>query len=87
MSSPFQKAFSKKSPLSQDCDVRYKAYVAKNSKDRYVDDSDGVGPKTFIKAKDPKDMLSKEKYCENTRDRRVPPKTDKKQINKKDNEN
>jgi hypothetical protein len=42
--------------------------------------------KLLLKQKNPKDLLSKEKYCENTRDRRVPLKTDKKQINKKDND-
>ena len=28
----------------------YDAYVARNQKDRYIDDTDGAGPETFIKA-------------------------------------
>jgi len=82
MSSPFQKSFNEKSPLAQNCDAGYKAYIAKNSKDHYVDDSDGAGPKTFVKARDPKNLLSKEKYCENTRDKRVLPKKTEKNIKK-----
>ena len=67
--SPFRK--------TNDCDVRYKDYIKKNSKDRYVDDSDGVGPKTLIKAKDSKNLLSKEKYCANTKDKRIKKEQDK----------
>jgi len=67
--SPFKK--------TDNCDVRYKAYIKKNSKDHYVDDSDGAGPKSFIKGKDPKDLLSKEKYCANTRDKRIKKEQDK----------
>tara|TARA_R110000822_G_scaffold240802_1_gene370212 strand:+ start:428 stop:643 length:216 start_codon:yes stop_codon:yes gene_type:complete len=67
--SPFRK--------TNDCDVRYEDYIKKNSKDRYVDDSDGVGPKTLIKAKDSKNLLSKEKYCANTRDKRIKKEQDK----------
>ena len=46
-----------KSPFKKtdDCSVRYKAYVAKNSKD----------------------LLSKEKYCANTRDKRIKKEQDK----------
>jgi len=77
MSSPFQKSFSDKSPLKIDPKKKkeyqdsiqklhkpaYDKYVKQSKEGFYIDDTDGAGPKTFVKPRKPEDIKSLKDYA------------------------
>ena len=78
MSSPFQKSFSEKSPIPnidpkkkkeyQDSIQKlhkpaYDKYVKQSKEGFYIDDTDGAGPKTFVKPRKPEDIKSLKDYA------------------------